>query len=62
VVSTERALDAEGLAVALLITGPREGQMRLGSLQPRPSVQWALGTGEGDPLLIEYHWSELPKR
>jgi len=61
-VSTERALDAEALAVALLITGPREGQMRLGSLQPRPAVQWALGSGEGDPLLIEYHWSELPKR
>ncbi len=61
-VSTERALDAEALAVALVITGPREGQMRLGSLQPRPAVQWALGSGEGDPLLIEYHWSDLPKR
>ena len=61
-VSTERALDAEAVAVALLIIGPREGQLRLGALQPRPAVQWALGTGAGEPLLIEYHWSDLPKR
>jgi thiamine biosynthesis lipoprotein ApbE len=62
ITATDRAVDAEALAVTLLLTGPREGQLRLGSLQPRPVVLWALGSGEGPPLLVEYRWSELPKR
>jgi thiamine biosynthesis lipoprotein ApbE len=62
VVSTGLAVDAQALAAVLMITGPREGQLRLGSLQPRPSVIWFLGTGEGHPLQVEYRWSQVPKR
>ena len=60
--ATNLAVDAQGLAVTLLITGPRDGQIRLGSLQPKPSVLWFLGTGAGPPLRIEYRWSEVPKK
>lgn len=56
------ALDAQALAAILTVTGPREGQLRLGSLQPRPSVIWFMGTGEGHPLHVEYRWSLVPKR
>jgi FAD:protein FMN transferase len=59
---TDLALDARGLAVALLITGPREGELRLGSLRPSPAVLWLMGTGTGPPLVVEYRWSEVPKR
>jgi len=59
---TELGIDAHALAAALLITGPREGQLRLGSLNPRPSVLWFMGTGSGPPLRVEYHWSLVPKR
>lgn len=58
---TDLALDAEGLAAALLITGPREGQLRVGSLRPRPSVLWFLGTGAGPPLQVGYRWSEVSR-
>jgi FAD:protein FMN transferase len=61
-VSTGSAVDAQALAAVLMITGPREGQLRLGSLQPRPSVIWFMGTGEGHPLQVEYRWSQVPKR
>lgn len=60
--STMLAVDAQGLAATMLITGPRDGQLRLGSLQPKPSVLWYLGTGAGPPLRIEYRWSEVPKK
>jgi thiamine biosynthesis lipoprotein len=56
---TDLGVDAEGLAAALLIAGPREGQLRLGSLRPRPSVLWFLGSGEGPPLQVGYRWSEV---
>lgn len=60
--ATSLAVDAQGLAATLLITGPRDGQLRLGSLKPKPAVLWYLGTGAGPPLRIEYHWSEVPKK
>lgn len=60
--ATMLAVDAQGLAATLLITGPRDGQLRLGSLQPKPSVLWFLGTGAGPPLRIEYRWSEVPRK
>lgn len=59
---TDLAMDAQGLAAALLLTGPREGQMRLGSLQPRPSVLWFLGSGEGPPLQAGYRWGEVSRK
>jgi len=57
--STELAVEAQGLAATMFATGSRDGQMRLGSLSPRPSVLWILGSGSGQPLLVEYRWSEL---
>ncbi|HEV2853013.1 MAG TPA: FAD:protein FMN transferase [Thermoanaerobaculia bacterium] len=59
---TDLAVDAQGLASALLITGPREGQLRLGSLRPKPSARWFLGGGAGTPLLVDYRWSEVARR
>lgn len=61
-VVTESALDAQALAVTLAITGPGEGQLRLGQLTPRPSVLWLQGNGSGEPLAVEYHWGYVPKR
>ncbi len=61
-VVTGSALDAQALAVALLIAGPGDGQIRLGSLSPRPSVLWLQGNGTGEPLAIEYLWGLVPKR
>lgn len=59
---TDKALDAQGLAAALLIAGPREGQLRLGSLRPRPSALWFLGSGAGTPLQVGYRWSEVSRK
>ena len=59
---TELALDAQGLAVSLLLTGPREGELRIGSLRPRPSVLWFLGSGVGTPLQVGYRWSEVSRK
>lgn len=59
VVVADRAWDAEGLAAALYICGVREGQLRLGGYQPRPSIFWLLGQGQGKPLQSTYRWSEL---
>ena len=59
---TDLALDAEGLAVTLTITGPTEGQLRLGSLKPSPAMLWLQGSGAGEPLQITYHWGDVPKR
>ncbi len=58
---TELALDAEALAATLFVNGLREGQMRLGGLNPRPSVYWLLGQGKGEPLESTYRWSELER-
>jgi thiamine biosynthesis lipoprotein len=55
------ALDAEILAHVLYITGQREGQRRLGSLEPRPSVLWLFGDSPKtrNPLQSTYRWSEI---
>jgi thiamine biosynthesis lipoprotein ApbE len=58
---TELAMDAQGLATTMLINGPREGQLRLGSLIPKPSVLWFVGSGTGPPLVVGYRWSEVAR-
>jgi len=62
VVVTELASEAQGLATSLFILGPREGQTRLGSLRPRPSVLWFMGTGAGAPLQVGYRWSDANRQ
>ncbi len=59
---TELAGDAQGLAATMLILGPREGKLRMGTLRPRPSLLWFLGSGEGIPLLVNYRWAEVNRR
>jgi thiamine biosynthesis lipoprotein ApbE len=59
---TELAGDAQGLATTMLILGPREGQLRIGTLRPRPALLWFLGTGTGAPLLVDYRWSDVTTR
>jgi thiamine biosynthesis lipoprotein ApbE len=59
---TDLALDAQGLAATLTVTGPSEGQLRLGSLRPNPAILWLQGSGAGEPLQITYHWGDVPKR
>lgn len=58
VVITHTALDAEALASSLMILGNRVGELRLGTIEPKPAVLWVLGNGEGTPLLDFFHWSE----
>lgn len=54
------AFDAEMVATSLFIIGLREGQRRLGSLEPRPSILWLLGdNSDGEPLVSTYRWSEV---
>lgn len=57
-VLTSHAADAQGLAASLFALGNRRGQIRLGTLQPRPAALWVLGANEGDPLLVDYRFSE----
>jgi thiamine biosynthesis lipoprotein len=59
---TDLAVDAQGLAATMLILGPREGELRMGTLRPRPSLLWFLGTGEGAPLLVNYRWTDFTRR
>ena len=59
---SELALDAQGLATSMLILGPRAGQIRIGTLRPRPSLLWFLGSGEGAPLVVDYRWSDITRR
>jgi len=56
---TDLAVDAQALAIAMALTGPREGQLRLGSLRPNPSVLWLLGNGSGAPLQVDHRWGEI---
>lgn len=58
---TTQAVDAEPLAFILFVFGHREGQMRLGTLEPRPSVYWLLGGDEGLPLEASYRWSNVAR-
>ncbi len=60
-VSTELALDSQGLASSLFVTGSHDGQMHLGSLKPSPAVRWLLGRGLGKPLVVDYHWTEISR-
>lgn len=54
------AFDAEMVATSLFIIGLRDGQRRLGSLEPRPSILWLLGDNKGgEPLVSTYRWSEV---
>ncbi len=59
---TELAMDAQGLAATMLIVGPREGELRMGTLRPRPSLLWFMGSGEGAPLMVNYRWLEFARR
>jgi thiamine biosynthesis lipoprotein len=59
---TELATDAQALTATMTITGSQEGEMLTGSIRPRPSLLWLMGTGTGVPLLVEYRWTEVPKR
>ena len=57
------ALDAEILAHTLFITGLRDGHLRLGSLEPRPSILWLLGESMDSSQALEssYRWSEVAR-
>lgn len=60
VVLTERAVDAQALAVAAMVLGSREGRFRMAGLTPEPSVLWLMGSGRGRPLRSEFNWSDVP--
>ena len=60
-VSTELAADSQGLASTLFVTGSRDGQMHLGALKPAPAVRWLLGRGYGQPLVVDYHWTDVSR-
>ena len=55
---TPLAADAEPLAMAMSVLGANGGQMRLGSLRPKPSVLWLLGTGE-TAVVASSNWSAV---
>lgn len=60
-VVTPGAADSEILAHTLYAMGHTVGQRHVGSLDPRPSVFWLLGVGDGLPLESPYRWSELDR-
>lgn len=63
VVATELAVDAEPLATAMVLFGANSGQMRLGTLKPRPSVLWMLGSPQtGAPVIATSNWSAVKKQ
>jgi len=59
---TQLALDAQGLAATLFVTGNRRGSLLLGQLQPQPSVLWVLGDGQAEPLVSDYRWGTRQRR
>jgi thiamine biosynthesis lipoprotein len=59
---TELATDAQALAATMTITGAQEGELLTGSVRPRPSILWLMGSGTGIPVLVPYRWSEVPRR
>lgn len=61
-VATPLAVDAQALATTMMILGNREGQLRLGTVNPAPSALWLLGDGSGEPLLSTYKWSAVTSR
>jgi thiamine biosynthesis lipoprotein len=56
------ALDAQAVAVAMFVAGPRRGQYMVGPLRPPPAVLWLLGSGQGEPLFESSRWSDLRPR
>lgn len=58
---TVGALDAQALAVSLYVLGANEGQMLLGAIRPSPSILWVEGSRDGEPLLVQYRWSNVPR-
>ena len=48
--------------VTAFVLGTREGQFRLGSVRPRPAVYWAMGGGEGEPVVTSFGWSGLRRK
>ena len=59
---TQLALDAQGLAATLFVTGNRRGSLLLGQLQPQPAALWLLGDGSGEPLVSDYRWGGRLRR
>ncbi len=55
---TTLAADAEPLAMAMSVLGANGGQIRLGSLRPKPSVLWLLGKGE-TAVVSSSNWSAV---
>lgn len=55
---TKLAADAEPLAMAMSVLGANGGQLRLGSLRPKPSVLWLLGRGE-TAVVASSNWSAV---
>lgn len=55
---TTLAADAEPLAMAMSVLGANGGQLRLGSLRPRPSVLWLLGSGDA-AVVASSNWSAV---
>jgi FAD:protein FMN transferase len=60
--ASEIAVDAQALSATAMVLSPHEAQLRLGALRPQPAILWILGTGQGVPLLLDYRWSEVPKK
>jgi thiamine biosynthesis lipoprotein len=60
--ASDLALDAQALAATLSITGAQEGELLMGSIRPRPSILWLMGSGTGIPLLVDYRWTEIARR
>jgi thiamine biosynthesis lipoprotein len=59
---TDLATDAQALAATMFLTGAPEGEILTGSIRPRPSILWLMGSGNGPPLLVDYRWTEVAKR
>ena len=55
---TKLAADAEPLAMAMSVLGANGGQLRLGSLRPKPSVLWLLGSG-ATAVVASSNWSAV---
>ncbi len=57
---TSLAADAEPLAWSMIVLGVSGGQLRLGSLRPKPSVLWLLGAGDA-AVVSSSNWSAVRK-
>ena len=58
---TKLAADAEPLAMAMSVLGANGGQIRLGSLRPKPSVLWLLGSG-ATAVVASSNWSAVRRQ